>query len=216
VSFKSANDLLIWLALTSTDVLAEKRGAFLLHAACFIIDEQAVLVFGPPFAGKSTLSTLALARGIPILGDDVVHLAPETGLAEAVPRPLKQRISDAKLNGLIGDPLLLGGPVYGRLDGEACMLSPRAQPNVYSPEQRFPVRCSIFLDRHSGHGVTAFQPDRFKALTSLLDWARDWSTPTMACAHRSARQLLALPYTGLSVGDGAQDAALDAIMELAR
>lgn len=215
VTFSNLNDLLIWLALTTTDVLAEKRGAFLLHAACFVISGQAVLVFGPPFAGKSTLSVLALERGIPILGDDVIHLAPETGLAEAVPRPLKRRIGEHELRDCRQDPLRVDSPLYGRLDGEPCVLVPRAQANIHSPEQRFPVRCSIFLERHPGPGVRTFQPDRFKALTSLLDWARDWSTPTMACANRSARQLLALPYTGLSVGDGEQQAALDAIVELA-
>ncbi len=216
VPFENANDLMIWLALTVTDVLAEKRGAFLLHAACFVTNNQAVLVFGPPFAGKSTLANLALERGMDIIGDDVIHLAPETGLAQAVPRPLKRRITKQQLAAQISDPLTVGSLLYGQLDGEACVLTPRARANIYPPQRSVPVRCSVFLQRHSGTGVSTYEPDRFKALTSLLDWARDWSTPTMACAHRSARQLLALPYVSLSVGDGAQEDALDAIFKFAQ
>ena len=216
VPFANCNDLMIWLALTTTDVLAEKRGAFLLHAACFVANDEAVLVFGPPYSGKSTLASLALERGQDIIGDDVVHLAPETGLAQAVPRPLKRRITKQQLAALTGDPLEIGAPLYGQLDGEACVLAPRTSTNIYPPQRSLPVRCSIFLQRHSGTGVETYEVDRFKALTCLLDWARDWSTPTMACAHRSARQLLALPYVGLSVGDGAQEDALDTIMALAR
>ena len=82
--------------------------------------------------------------------------------------------------------------------------------------RRLPVRCSVFLRRHAGPGVHLFQPDRFAALASLLDWARDWSTPPLAAAHRAARQLLAQRHVGLSVGDGEQAAALDAILEAAR
>jgi hypothetical protein len=215
VRFSTVNDLLIWLALTATDVLAEKRGAFLLHAACFVVQGEAVLVFGPPFAGKSTLSALALARGIEILGDDVIHLAPETGLAEAVPRPLKRRIGRDEMLANLAEPLRTGRPLYGLLDGEPSVLRPRAEPGIWPPTRRLPVRCSIFLRRHAGPGVERFQPGRFQALASLLDWARDWSTPPLACAHRAARQLLAQRHHGLSVGDGAQEQALDAILEAA-
>ncbi len=215
VSFACLNDLLIWLALTTTDVLAEKRGAFLLHAACFVVQGEAVLVFGPPFAGKSTLANLALARGIEILGDDVIHLDPETGLAEAVPRPLKRRIGREELLANQAGPLEPGRPLYGMLDGEPSVLRPRATAGVWPPTRRLPVRCSIFLRRHPGPGVELFQPERFAALASLLDWARDWSTPPLACAHRAARQLLAQRHLGLSVGEGAQEAALDAILEAA-
>lgn len=215
VRFATVNDLLIWLALTTTDVLAEKRGAFLLHAACFVVEGEAVLVFGPPFAGKSTLSALALARGVEILGDDVIHLAPETGLAEAVPRPLKRRIGREEMLANLEGPLRAGQPLYGLLDGEPSMLRPRAQPGIWPPTRRLPVRCSIFLKRHAGPGVERYQPERFLALASLLDWARDWSTPPLACAHRAARQLLAQRHLGISVGDGAQEQALDAILEAA-
>lgn len=215
VEFARVNDLLIWLVLTATDVLAEKRGAFLLHAACWVVQEEAVLVFGPPNAGKSTLSAAALARSVPILGDDVVHLDPETGLAEAVPRPPKRRLNAAIADAHLGDALEPGTPLYGALDGESCVLQPRSVPGIWPPSRRLPVRCSIFLQRHAGPGVRRFAPDRFQALTSLLDWARDWSTPPLACAHRAARQLLAQRHLGISVGDGETAAALDLILQAA-
>jgi hypothetical protein len=133
-----------------------------------------------------------------------------------VPRPLKRRISDAEMSANFGVPLAVGTPLYGALDGEACVLLPRAVPGICPPARRLPVRCSIFLQRHHGPGLNVYRPERFQALASLLDWARDWSTPTLACARRSARQLLAQRYFGISVGDGEQEAALDAILEAAR
>ena len=214
VNFANAPDLLIWLALTISDVLAEKKGAFLLHAACFVLDGTAVLVFGSPFAGKSTLTAMALERGIEVLGDDIVHLEPETGLAQAVPRPLKQRVAAEDIVAQGGAFLTIGAPLYGTLDGEPCLLAPRARRGIYHPVHRFPVRGSIFLSRHHGAGVRLFEPDRFTALACLLDWARDWSTPPLACAHRAAKQLLALRYAGVSVGDDEQEAALDAILRV--
>jgi hypothetical protein len=216
VRFADRNDLLLWLTLTTADVLAEKRGAFLLHAACLVVEGEAVLVFGPPFAGKSTLTSLALERGIEVLGDDVIHLAPETGLAEAVLRPIKRRVSAAELEARRSEALAVGTPLYGALDGEPCMLRPRATPGIWAPNRSLPVRCSIFLTRHAGPGLSRYQPERFRALASLLDWARDWSTPPLACAHRAARQLLTQRHVGLSIGDGEQEAALDAILDLAR
>lgn len=216
VRFSRVNDLLIWLTLTTTDVLAEKRGAFMLHAACLVFDGEAILVFGRPYAGKSTLAALALSRDIEILGDDVIHLDPETGLAEAVARPLKRRITHAEADSNLGDALAVGTSLFGSLDGEACVLRPRSTPGIWPPSRRLPVRCSVFMERHQGPGVRRFQPGRFEALASLLNWARDWSTPPLACAHRAARQLLAQRHLALSVGDNEQEAALDAIMEAAR
>ena len=216
VRFANRNDLLLWLTLTTADVLAEKRGAFLLHAACFVVEGEAVLVFGPPFAGKSTLTSTSADITVEVLGDDVIPLAPETGLAEAVLRPIKRRVSAAELEARRGDALALGTPLYGALDGEPSMLRPRATPGIWPPQRSLPVRCSIFLQRHEGPGLRHYRPERFQALASLLDWARDWSTPPLACAHRAARQLLAQRHVGLSIGDGEQEAALDAILDLAR
>ncbi|MBB5755149.1 hypothetical protein [Prosthecomicrobium pneumaticum] len=213
VRFANSADLLVWLTLTAGDVLAEKKGAFLLHAACFVIEGKALLVFGAPFAGKSTLAQMALERGVPLLGDDVIHLEPETGLAQAVPRPLKRRVSP-EVVAAADDRLVLvpGAPLHGVLDGRACLLVPRSAPGILDTTQKLAVRGSIFLRRHAGPGIRPFRPERFEAMFALLDWARDWSTPPLACAHRAARQLLALPYLGISVGEGEQQAGLDAVL----
>ncbi len=217
VRFANSADMLVWLTLTVGDVLAEKKGAFLLHAACFVLDGEALLVFGGPFAGKSTLAELALDRGVPLLGDDVIHLEPETGLAQAVPRPLKRRVGPQDV--AAADPRLVlapGAPLHGMLDGRACLLVPRSVPGIVDTASKLRVRGSIFLRRHAGPGIRHFRPERFEAMVALLDWARDWSTPPLACAHRAIRQLLALPYLGISVGEGEQRAGLDAVLDALR
>jgi hypothetical protein len=56
---------------TLTHLLAHS-GRYVLHAGALLIDERALLAFGPTGAGKSTLLAVALHRGMPVLGDDLV------------------------------------------------------------------------------------------------------------------------------------------------
>lgn len=212
VDFAGHNDLLVWLTLTCADVLAEKRGALLLHAASLLTEKGLVLVFGPPLSGKSTLAMLALDRGLNILGDDVVFLSTDDGLVRPVPRPLKRRITDQCLDSAEADPLEIGSILYGSLDGKPCALIPRSRSGISTSETGIPTGRLVFMKRHDGAGIQHDVPERFEAVASLLDWARDWSTPTLAAAGWVIRHLLNLEYRTLSVGDGAQEQALDAIL----
>jgi hypothetical protein len=83
------------------------RDRHVLHAAALSVDDGCVLVLGPTGAGKSTVALCALRCGWPVLGDDLVALAPlgDRILATAVPRPI------AAPRDLVDDPRAV--PVAG-------------------------------------------------------------------------------------------------------
>ena len=214
VRFDSVNDLLIWLTLTCVDVLAEKNRLLLLHAASIIVNQEALLIFGPPYSGKSTLAGLALSRGIPLVGDDVVLVSGQSGRVQAVPRPLKTRTSEARVwQHRHSDPLRPGTDLYGGLHGKPCLLTPRSREGMVPLQREFAPGALHFLERRAGRGVSSHEATHFQALTSLLQYARDWSTPPLKAARQAAQHLLDLPQRTIQVGDNAQEAALDLILD---
>jgi len=74
--------------LLSGNVLSfvlEMRGACVLHASAVEVDGAAVAFVGPPGAGKSTIAAALVARGLPLVTDDLLRV--EAGGAEAVCYP---------------------------------------------------------------------------------------------------------------------------------
>ena len=51
-----------------------------LHAATWLVGETAVIVTGPPGAGKSTLALAALRQGFPLLSEEATHVSLAGGL----------------------------------------------------------------------------------------------------------------------------------------
>lgn len=215
VRFASQNDLLIWSVLTFSDVLAQKKGVLLLHAASVVSERGLVLIFGPPFSGKSTLAMILLDRGIPILGDDVVYLSTDDGLVRPVPRPPKRRIPGPVDYGRCPDPLELQTELVGHLDGRPCALLPRKRSGIVSDTAGMQAKEIVFIRRHDGPGIRCSRPERFEALAGILNWARDWSNPPLAAASRAADLLLKLECRTISIGDNEQAAAVDAILSCA-
>lgn len=212
VPFASRNDLLIWLVLTFSDVLAQKNGMLLLHAASIVTNRGLILVFGPPFSGKSTLTMMLLDRAVSVLGDDVVYLSTDDGLVRPVPRPVKRRIPGPIDYAVWPDPLKLGSELVGHLDGRPCALVPRKTKGIVSDAAGLPAKEIVFIQRHDGPGIRCSRPPRFEALAAILNWARDWSNPPLTAASRAAEQLLQLDCRTVSIGDNEQAAALDAIL----
>jgi hypothetical protein len=58
------------------------------HAAALASDGAAVLLVGPPGAGKTTLTLALLERGWTYLSDDLAPISIDTGLVIPVPKPL--------------------------------------------------------------------------------------------------------------------------------
>jgi hypothetical protein len=211
LTFATQHDLLVWLALTITDVLAEKAGAVLVHAASLRFGTGVLLLSGPPYAGKSTLAMRARTIGLDLFGDDVVLINPDTLGASAVPRALRERVPPPTSGAPPTDPLRLGTPLTGRLDGEGCRLHPRLRgPAVILNEM--PVAGVYFLRRHSGPGVRFAVPPPFEAVAMLLNHARAWGPRPLAALSRAAQLLKRCDSAIVSVGDDEVAAGLDAIL----
>lgn len=52
------------------------RGFVCLHASAVVVGESAIVLMGPPGAGKSTAAAALALQGLPVLADDVVALEP--------------------------------------------------------------------------------------------------------------------------------------------
>lgn len=213
VEFDTQADLLVWLALTTVDVLAEKAHAVLLHAAALRLGDGFVLLSGPPFAGKSTIALRAKAAGVGLAGDDVVLVCPRTLRASPVPRPIRERVSRNEARAGTSDPLSIGTPLAGMLDGEGCRLHPRGSDPAVVSDADLPIVAVYFLRRHAGSGLRFAVPEPFEAITSLLDHARAWGPAPLPALARLAALAKGCPCTILSVGDDEADAALLALVE---
>lgn len=97
----------------------------LLHAACAQFNERAVLLFGHPGAGKSTLAHALLPYVDALCGDDVVAFDPATGRVMAVPFPLSMKEGGWQI-ALARDAELEDRPAELRADGVAVRYVPLA------------------------------------------------------------------------------------------
>jgi hypothetical protein len=133
-TFENLDDLKAWLFLTVSDVMVS-RGAFTaLHAAGFIAAGEAILVSGPPWAGKSSWALEARRRGFEVLGDDQVRVDPRTGVVHGLPRPLKRRLVEERVDRPGADDA-----VYACLDGERVALEPRGTTGFAAVERGYRV-----------------------------------------------------------------------------
>lgn len=75
--------------------LLQRRSVVCLHAAAVAVNGEAILIAGPPEAGKSTLAAALLTRGHRLLTDDVAALADQGGdiLVQPGPATLRPRAS---------------------------------------------------------------------------------------------------------------------------
>lgn len=136
------------------DSMLRTQGLVLLHAACATIDERAVLLFGSPGTGKSTLAHALLPYVDALCGDDVVAFDPATGRVMAVPFPLTMKEGGWQI-ALARDADLDDRPAEVRADGAAVRYIPLA-----------PAGSGQWLD--IGHLVTLSRQDRRKPTMSML------------------------------------------------
>ena len=78
------SDLSLWAASHLADLVA-------VHAAVFADGESVVVLPGPSFAGKSTLSLAAMDLGLEVLSDEYALIDPSTGSVRGWPRPVRRR-----------------------------------------------------------------------------------------------------------------------------
>jgi hypothetical protein len=147
------------------ELLSLGRYEIVLHAACLVRNGAALLIFGAPGAGKSTLCLNLVAAGMGFAGDDltIVH---QGGLAQGVPfAPTVKRGSWA-----------LAKRLGHKLDEVQAFRRPDGRHVKYVvPEEVWtdplPIRWVVILDRHTGNPTTLNCLDEVSALKTALSEA---------------------------------------------
>lgn len=81
------------------------------QATCVAIDGRAILIEGPPGAGKSSLALALIDRGAVLVGDDGVALERDGTRVLASPVPTTAGLLEVRGLGLVTMPVLAGVPV---------------------------------------------------------------------------------------------------------
>ena len=74
------------------------------QATCVSVDGRAILIEGPPGAGKSTLALMLIDRGAELVGDDGVSLEQHGGALWASPPPNIEGLLEIRNVGLASFP----------------------------------------------------------------------------------------------------------------
>ena len=126
-----------------SEELIDRSEAFsALHAACLVHDGKALLLFGPPGAGKSTLAARLDHAGFQLGSDDLTFLGFD-GLVTPVAFPLTTKSGSWPLVERFR-PDLSRYPAHMRLDGKQVRYLPPLRPLVTRP---IPVGWTICLRR---------------------------------------------------------------------
>ncbi|MBU7579304.1 MAG: HPr kinase/phosphatase C-terminal domain-containing protein [Porphyrobacter sp.] len=81
------------------------------QASAVAMDGRAVLIEGPPGAGKSSLALALIARGAGLIGDDAVTLSAQAGVLIAAPPPNIAGLLEVRGVGLASLPVAPPAPV---------------------------------------------------------------------------------------------------------
>lgn len=146
-------------AMLVEDVLGAARNAIALHTACLIERDAALLLGGPPGAGKSTLALALLGAGFGYGADDVT-LLDARGRAQGVPFAPTVKIGATRFF-----PGLEKLPVHRRLDGRRL----RYWPMEPLPRRgSVPVRWLVRLRRRRGQPAELVPSEPISALSGIM------------------------------------------------
>lgn len=123
-----------------------------LHAAALEQRGRAVLIVGPPGAGKTTLCLALVAAGMKFAGDDIVLLR-AGGLAQGVPFPAAVKSGAWKFERCFARTLDKA-PIYRRSDGQDVKY---LRPRVVASGS-YPIRVVILLDRQDDAAQPSLNP----------------------------------------------------------
>lgn len=211
-TFRSAEDRLIWAALTVGELLARHEECPLLHAAAIEIDGRAALICGEPYSGKSTTTLRAMARGFHILGDDQVRLLEGECRVQPLPRPVKLRNAlEAPLPDGVDEN---SRPLRGWLEAEPTLLLRRG--HAIDPTETRSLVAIFHLSRSDHTGVTVSPIHNGEIEERLLPQLRGPASGDRTAFAGSCKGLLDVPHFSLVVGPGQTDEALDGLIHACR
>ncbi|MBZ5576362.1 MAG: hypothetical protein LAP40_07390 [Acidobacteriia bacterium] len=205
VSSQTAADhaWLRWFFIESLGyTLLAQRYLVPVHAACVARNGSGALLCGPSGAGKSTLSFACARVGWTYIADDCTWLLPESGDRMALGKSRQIRLrGDAPLL----FPELAGWAERARPNGKLAMELPLGQFPRIQTATRCPVRCLVFLDRHSDGAARAEAMPPSAAVDSLLRDSPSYGDEVDAVRQRTLERLSAVPSYRLryrSLGEG--------------
>ena len=199
----------VWLLLTISDVMVQRGALTLCHAASFLYHEQAILISGPPFSGKSTWAFSANRPNLVVLGDDQIGVDINTGMFFGIPRPLKRRMPSRP-----DEIFLSSNALYTDLDGESIALEPLGMMAQSRLECTYSASLIVQVRRHVGSGIRWSVPPAFEIKRNLLNELRCYHPDLLLQVAKTVRILEQLPIISMSVGDGQTSQALNKVLEI--
>lgn len=144
--FQGASDLLPTAvkAAISSDLIRLNTPLPVLHAACLIRNGRALIICGPPGAGKTTLSLVLEKAGFTYAGDDVTRLA-RNGYVRGIALPRSFKSGAWRLAATL-DPAFETTVISQRPDGRKV----RFLKPVQYDERCVPTGMAVFLERGNG------------------------------------------------------------------
>ncbi len=124
------------------------------HASGFVAGGSAVVCFGAPFAGKSSMAFAAWRRGMDVLGDDRICLDPATMGAAVYPKCLKLRLDDgappAHMSAALDRDDAFVGVLRGDAGDDRRLVLSRRLPGFVGYDAALPLRALVRIERWDG------------------------------------------------------------------
>lgn len=137
-------------------VSAHYHRYLVLHSAVLERTGRALLLQGPPGAGKSTLCAGLVSRGWRLLSDELALVDPATGQVHPLARPISLKNASIEVIGRFSPQAVLGPTVHDTLKGSVAHMKPPAQ-SVRRSLEPAPPRWVVF-PRHEPGAPATFAP----------------------------------------------------------
>ena len=182
------------------------------HASAFQTDSGAVMFFGAPQSGKSSLGFAAWKRGLTLIGDDRVVLVDEGKRVRPFPKCLKLRLGEDGVLPPDAEALPPDKMVKADLGHEIRLILARSQPGFSPYGSETNVNVLVELERGTD-GETSLTPVKPEAaLDSVIENVVSPDFHAMGIVRFVKRQAERNCLFRLTVAPGGTQRALDLLL----